>query len=506
MRTLTLPFCAERRHCLAKFLIAVVFAALFFLPLNRVHAQDETPVFRGSSRLVTLDVVVTDKAGQPVRNVSRDDFTILEDGATQTITTFEPPAAQITKSRVGKEETSTEAARAPSLTIIVLDELNSEITDQAYARQEIQKFLAAHGPVLGQPTSLMILGQKRLDLLQDYTQDPHALIQSLHRRHAELPFSLMHAEFTGVAERMSKTLWALGQIAAANNQFAGRKNVVWVGPGFPVINISLNIEPKDRQRFANAVGDTANLLFDARVAVYTVNPRGLEAFTPWDDSFEGELVFESIAPETGGRIFRNRNDLDALIALSSEEGAASYALAYYPTNRDWNGKFRNIRVVVRNPGLQVLARKGYFAVEDTPPSDEHIDRVLSRAVMSPLTYRSLEVQASYVPEGRDSGRFNIEIARRGLDWQLSTNGKRRSEVTVVTASLDARDRVITHRVKVLEILVDDKNFENQWDKPVSFYVPSSLPAGAKYVRVVVQDAENSHIGTTDLPRAALQVR
>ena len=126
--------------------------------------------------------------------------------------------------------------------------------------------------------------------------------------------------------------------------------------------------------------------------------------------------------------------------------------------------------------------------------------------MSPLTYRSLEVHASYIPTGGVSGKLNIKIGRRELEWQPVVNGKRRSEVTVVTAMVDGKDRVFTHTVKELEILVDEKHFEKQWDKPVSFYLPSSLPPDAKYVRVVVEDANNSHIGTADIPHTSLPFR
>ena len=42
-------------------------------------AQEATPTFRSSSRLVLVDVVVTDKAGQTVKGLKAADFTILED-------------------------------------------------------------------------------------------------------------------------------------------------------------------------------------------------------------------------------------------------------------------------------------------------------------------------------------------------------------------------------------------------------------------------------------------
>src|SRR6266550_8251683 len=185
-------------------------------PAQKSTPQEEPP-FRSTTRLVVLDVVVTDRAGKPVTNLSQADFTLLEDGVPQSIASFESPElrpnAPVSKRKNSKVDLRTPANdSAPSpaaLTILVLDELNSEVLDQAYARAAIQKFLRTHGPRLRQPTSLMLLGEKRLELLHDYSHDANALVEALHQRHAEVPFGLMTAEMSGAGERLSKTLWAL---------------------------------------------------------------------------------------------------------------------------------------------------------------------------------------------------------------------------------------------------------------------------------------------------------
>ncbi len=183
------------------------FARLLPLLALRCFAQQsstpkqESPVttLRATTRLVVLDVVVTDKQGKPVRNLSRQDFTILEDGEAQTIASFEPPdqhapagveeARQDIGARKSSGQTSS-AITSSALTILVLDELDTRILDQAYTRGEIQKFLRAHGPHLPQPTALMALEEKKLELLHDYTSDSGALETALRRHRAELPFPL----------------------------------------------------------------------------------------------------------------------------------------------------------------------------------------------------------------------------------------------------------------------------------------------------------------------------
>jgi VWFA-related protein len=157
---------------------------------------------RSTTRLVVLDVVVTDKSGKPVRNLSKEDFTILEDGKDQAIASFEPPdqhSPPPVEQKKSWPEQSNEPSAAPAisssaLTILVLDELDTRILDQAFARDEIRKFLRSNGARLPEPTALMALEEKRLELLHDYTNNAAELEQALQHHPAELPFCLMSGE------------------------------------------------------------------------------------------------------------------------------------------------------------------------------------------------------------------------------------------------------------------------------------------------------------------------
>src|SRR5258708_26784977 len=158
-------------------------------------------------------------------------------------------------------ETGPAKIGAEPLSIIVFDALDTKILDQAYARYEIKKFLSAHGPRLPEPTALMALEEKRLELLHDYTRDASALEDALHRHPAELPFRFMTGEGpVGASERLGDALEALREIAAANSHFAGRKNVIWIGPGFPSLNYMIT-QPADKARMLGYVRETSDLMW-----------------------------------------------------------------------------------------------------------------------------------------------------------------------------------------------------------------------------------------------------
>jgi len=202
----------------------------------------EPPVttFQSSTHLVTLDVVVTDKQGKPVRNLSKDDFVVMEDGERQDVASFEPPdrhaappVEQSAQAAPGKSGNPSPALTSSALTILVVDELDTQVMDQAFARGQVRKYLTKHGPHLLEPTALMALEEKRLELLHDYSSDANVLLDALHRHRPELPFRLMTGGgIVGASERLGSALEALREIAAANSHFAGRKNVIGSGPAF----------------------------------------------------------------------------------------------------------------------------------------------------------------------------------------------------------------------------------------------------------------------------------
>lgn len=500
-----------------------------FLALVCVAQQSSSPeqepsatTLHANTRLVVLDVVVTDKHGAPVRNLSQSDFTILEDGQEQSVATFEPPSqhapppvgenARTPNERNKGERPDVAAITSSALTILVIDELDTMPLDQAFARHEIHKFLQSHGPRLPEPTALMALQEKRLELLHDYTSDANALESSLERHPAHLPFRLMTAEGQiGASERLADALEALREIGASNGQFAGRKNVIWIGPGFPSLNY-MSAQPSEKAKLLGYVRETSDLMWRGRLTIYTLDPRGLEVvhenmgslgaggvIVP-PDTPTGQLVFEQLAPQTGGRIFRGLNDLDAQIATSIEDGDSFYALSYYPSNREWNGKFRTLRVVMDNPELIARTRNGYYAAPDSPPTLQQMDRLLSRAVINPLSYHSLEVQASATLSGSQPRTANItvDINANELNWETPESGKRRCEITVVTAGFSPKGQVVAHAVKELEVLVDQKKYAELTRKGMVMNLAMALPPVAVRMRVVARDSTNGNMGTADL--------
>lgn len=177
--------------------VAILLAALPFRA-GFIHAQvapesqeQHAPTLTVTTRIVVLDVMVTDKKGNPVhRDLTSDDFTIYEDKQPQRTRSFEKPdqhqmprgTTEIVNAAVDLKK----IGDAP-VTILVLDELNSRFEDISFSRQMLVKYLQSQPKVLPQSTVLMIASNSTFQQMHDYTQDRDALIEVVKKHNRSTP-------------------------------------------------------------------------------------------------------------------------------------------------------------------------------------------------------------------------------------------------------------------------------------------------------------------------------
>ncbi len=180
----------------------------------------------------------------------------------------------------------------------------------------------------------------------------------------------------------------------------------------------------------SAAERTVNLLREAHVTVYTIDPTlstklvaeiddtatasdsaafAAETHNP-TDPFDGTVSFNTIAPLTGGRAFSMFNDIDQEIATSVTQGSAYYSLAYVPYAAiDPDHTFRGIDVKVARPGVTVVTRHGYYSVTPLPPATTPRQELKSEAMTSapPSEAGSRSQALLLVPDCRRPNRVNV---------------------------------------------------------------------------------------------------
>ena len=487
------------------------------------------PAIRASTHLVVLSVVVADKNGNPVTDLSKEDFKILENGRAEAIATFEGAAQPAPSEGAGKDVVPAVLVKngvAPR-TILLLDELNVEGQDVMFALEKMKQFLRAQPAQLAQTTSIYLLNKRKLELYGAPTRDRDALLALLNKNFIELaPHNLESGGAQGASDRLLASTIALSEIALSNGDKNVRKNVIWIGHGDELLS-DLSVSIGDRERFLKWIHYTANWLEETQTTVYMIDPRGLQVVEPTiigggnldagifakPGLAEAELVLESVAPESGGKIMRRRNDLDVAIATAARDGSSAYTLSYYPSDHNWDGKFRSIRIEVSRPGLEARTQRGYYAFADGMEANgEQIDWTLSRAVTSPVPFNNIaltvsgqRVEATAAEKKAKNvaaaARLLLSVDRESLSWAAQENGDQRSELTLVTSEISSSGKVLGYHVREVEF-VQQESARTIGDA-VQLTVRAEVPAKTDHIRVVLRDATTGRIGTFDLAANAL---
>jgi VWFA-related protein len=355
-------------------------------PAGEQQADDQNqprpPTFRSGTNLVRVDVSVMDKDGRPVRTLTADDFELRENGEVQSISSFKlvdangQPTDDLSLPIRSPQHAATEAARDDVRVFVIFwDEYHIDQFGSAVrARDQLTHFvLEAFGP-----TDLVALMDQLtpVDALR-FSRDRRALADQVHqlrgRRGIYVPtrsaieeahlrngqdVERIRAQVTTTA--LKSVIMHLGTLRQ------GRKAVVFIGE-------SLGRLGQDTIRVVSDLIRTAN---DNNTAVYTVDPRGLQAGGVGLGGVSQMLA--SLADSTGAEAIVS-NDFNAALRKVVVTSSAFYLLGYSPKDAQLDGKFREIKVKVKQGGVQVRARNGYWA-----PRGADLDRARAVALAAAL--------------------------------------------------------------------------------------------------------------------------
>ncbi|HTH53842.1 MAG TPA: VWA domain-containing protein [Edaphobacter sp.] len=501
-------------------IIAALLSTLFPLPIFSQHpAPSNTQTSRDlngvytitrNARIVILDMVVTDAKGNVVTDLKKDDFHVTESDEPQTILNFEPVGTHTTSADSNIDSTAALDALAPhaSVNIILLDEFNTHFEDMAFARYSLKKFLERQPGKLSTPTMLVAVSLQNFTVLHDYTQNKGDLISALNHHFAAYPWQAHQGAW--FAERYATAFITLRRVAQAVIGHPGHKNMIWIGRGFPNLNLA-SIPIDSENRINNAVQDAVNVLRDARITLYTIDPAGLKvdpqaygADAALTDPFGGNYQFARLATATGGRALYGRNDVDAEINTAIRDGSNFYTLTYRPTNDSTNPqKFRRIKVTVNRPGLTVTTREGYYLqygpdrVDPVKPSQRLVADLLS-AEGSTMVYDGLPISVQRSVDKPNT--FNIRVNPDGLTWSYATDTEpRHTDVILLTSLFDKKGKTLQHDAKVIHAnATGNVPPSGHLERGLEIHYLMANNPKATRVRFVVRSTASGRIGTADV--------
>jgi len=328
------------------------------IPAHQAQQQPPTqqPTFRAGVSAVRVDVIVTDKQGTPADTLTAADFEVIEDGKPQTINSFKLIRVQTRQEPGGEsprairtfDDEETELARDDvRIIVILLDEYHVSHFGALNIRSWLHRFIATQvGPydIIAlmypmTPTSAMV-----------FTRDKFALTSVIDRfegrRGDYMPRNQIEANYS------MEPVWRIEQIRSEVVASAIKSACYHLG--------SLNEGRKSLLVVAEALGLAGSDLREVIEAANRSNVAIYVLYSPGGGAFGTADVLRTLADETNGRALSGRNDVDTALGAVLRDSSAYYLLGYN-SDKGPDGKFHEIKVRVKRPGLEVRARKGYWA-------------------------------------------------------------------------------------------------------------------------------------------------
>ncbi len=383
-------------------------------PSSTLQRRDNNvPTIETAARLVLLDVVVTDGKGNPVKGLKPSDFTLLEDGVPQILSSFKEHQA-LTPAQAAQADAAVKlppnhftnydpAVNESAATVFLLDALDTPIQAQMYLRDQMIAYMKTVPP--GARIAIFQL-DTQLHMIQDFTSDRSLLQQVVAGKRNQPKISpLLGGPYASsyVRQQMRQDILtqSMQNLARYLAPFPGRKNLIWFTASVPLAlyGPGLDVPFPDITSFIDEFSKTTDVLTLSRIAVYPIDSRGLQtdpAFSAansrgagYPNRFETRQFYQhgdldDVAEATGGKAFYNTNGLRQAIAEIVDTGSNFYTLSYTPTNRLWDGSYRKLQVKLAAQGLHLEYRRGYFARNDQAAENQHIAQLRSHRKPLPL--------------------------------------------------------------------------------------------------------------------------
>ncbi|MFL6257906.1 MAG: VWA domain-containing protein [Pyrinomonadaceae bacterium] len=550
-------------------------------PHEDATAQDDEETVRIETELIQTGVMVFDKSGKFVDGLRQNDFELTVEGKPTPLSFFDrivgtPSASSSSPApRGGTKGTDANASRSAAASgartvIFFADDLHLNFEGRKRARDLIHHFIDEE--LTDEDMAAVVSSSGRLGFLQQFTDNPAVLRAAAARigddknreagdrlippmtEYEALLIDRYDPEVTKdfadeikaaglavsdddaaqqarsrarivlqmAANVARNTFYALEQAVRRSAQMPGRKIVILISDGF--LLDTANTDSSQRLRRITDAAARANAV------VYSFDAKGLDAKPPpgstraafrvqAGERFEMQDPLNSIAEGTGGRFFKNHNDMRPDISKSLVEASRYYLLAWRPDPelRGGKDKLRRIEVKVKGrPELSVRLQSGYLpeepkeakeAAKGKPrnvkataavaapldPSEEQLRTALNS--FAPKTGLPTSLSVNYL-EAEDGSVLTAAVRVDGSAVDFTREGDTaRADVDVVGVVYDSKGKAEATFSRRLSLSAPASRFEGGRAPNVYYNYQAKLTPGLHQMRVATRDAKTGRVGS-----------
>lgn len=340
--------------------IACVAVFVFAQGLAAITAQVTAYTPQPSSNTVHLNVVVADKSGTLVPNLSQQDFTILDNKRPQAASSFKVVSS----------------AQEPVEVIILLDAVNTPFSLMNVQSIGVQKFLRLHEGKLDHPTTLAISTDKGTQIGQEPYDNGMVAADDLAQNAAALRL------INGSYDRLLLSVRTLHQLTAYAANYPGRKLVLWISPGWPLISgANVLLGSKQEEAVFNEVVSLSTQMRSANMTLYNLNPVDEGESLGSTNYYQvflndiakpsqvklGNIGLQVLAVQSGGLTIEGNSDIPGIISRCLADASTWYEIDYDPPQSAKPDEYHRIEVKVNHPGLTARTRENYYANPNVDP-------------------------------------------------------------------------------------------------------------------------------------------
>jgi VWFA-related protein len=262
--------------------------------------------------------------------------------------------------------------------VLVVDDVNAGFANIAYERSEIDKFLRTDGGQLAHPMALAFLTDDGIKVQDELSSDGNELSAGLDKYSLGLHSIRRSGGIYSAVERLQISLKALFELGTSEAARPGRKIILWISPGWPILSgpgVQEQIDAKQEQEIFNDVVKLSTLLREDQITLYSIDPLGnadfggrafrWEAFTKGiskpSQAQWGNLALQVIATQSGGLALTSGNDITAFLRQCLADTQAYYEISFAPPLDQKRDEYHHLEIHLADRKLTARTTQGYYA-------------------------------------------------------------------------------------------------------------------------------------------------